>query len=113
MQEIRRWFRWFMLILVLHVSEQLLFGLDELYELSGQLTWIFGHLPNPDYGIVMMVGLVVLLVAALMYGQMTTGRKPPHPYARVVEAIFLALSGKPLDSLNTIVYLSGKQSIRH
>ena len=87
MQEIRRWFRWFMLILVLHVSEQLLFGLDELYELSGQLTWIFGHLPNPDYGIVMMVGLVVLLVAALMYGQMTTGR------ARLLAPGFFGVAG--------------------
>ena len=30
MQDIRRWFGWMIIILVLHLAEQFLFGIDEL-----------------------------------------------------------------------------------
>src|SRR5262245_30459228 len=62
MNTIRRYWPWLMLILVAHVTEQLLFGIDELYELKGQLGTVLGLFPNPDYGVVTMVGVVVLLV---------------------------------------------------
>lgn len=74
MQEVRYWFRWLIVVLLAHLAEQFLFGLDELYELKGQLAFVLGLFPNPDYVIVSMVGIVVLLVMLMNYGHLSGGR---------------------------------------
>jgi hypothetical protein len=66
MNDIRRWFGWLIVVLIAHLAEQLLFGIDELYELKGQMATVLGLFPNPDYGIVMLVGVVVLLVQLIV-----------------------------------------------
>jgi hypothetical protein len=73
MREICHWFRWLPLILVLHGVEQLLFGLDELYELEGQVGFVLGLFPDRDAGIVVLVFAVVLLVQTFVYGLLSGG----------------------------------------
>ena len=74
MNEVRRWFRWLPIILVLHGIEQLLFGLDELYELQGQAGMVLGLFRDRDSGIVVLVFAVVLLVQLFVYGFLVGGR---------------------------------------
>lgn len=74
MQDIKRWFFWFIIILPLHLAEQFLTGLDELYELKSQLAVIYGWFSNPDYVTVAFVGIVVMLVFLLAYGILIGGR---------------------------------------
>ena len=74
MTEIRHWFRWLPIILVLHGIEQLLFGLDELYELQGQVGMVLGLFRDRDSGIVVLVFAVVLLVQLFVYGFLVGGR---------------------------------------
>ena len=87
MREIRYWFGWLMVVLVVHVLEQFLFGIDELYELKGQMGAVLGLFPNPDYGIVFMVGIVVLLVQLFIYGLLRGDR------LRLLGPAFFGLSG--------------------
>jgi hypothetical protein len=74
MREIRFWFGWLPIILVLHGIEQLLFGLDELYELQGQVGMVLGLFGDRDTGIVVLVFAVVLLVQAFVYAFLLGGR---------------------------------------
>ena len=74
MREVRYWFGWLPIILILHGIEQLLFGLDELYELQGQVGMVLGLFANRDAGIVVLVFAVVLLVQAFVYAFMVGGR---------------------------------------
>lgn len=87
MQEVRRWFGWLIVVLLAHLAEQFLMGLDELYELRGQLNYLLGLFPNPDYAIVGMIGFVVLLVMLMNYGYLAGGR------ARLLGPIFFGVSG--------------------
>jgi hypothetical protein len=74
MKEIRYWFGWLPMILVLHGVEQLLFGLDELYELQGQLEFVLGRFANRDAAIVVLVFATVILVQSFVYGLLNGGR---------------------------------------
>ena len=73
MQDIKRWFMWLIIILPIHLVEQFLTGLDELYELQGQLAVIYGWFPNADYVTVALVGIVVMAVFLLVYGVSLAG----------------------------------------
>jgi len=73
MNDIRYWFACLFVILPLHGIEQFLFGIDELYELQGQMAAVLGLFPNRDYGIVFMVFACVYLVMLMVYGQMVGG----------------------------------------
>jgi hypothetical protein len=74
MKDIRYWFGWLPVILVLHGVEQLLFGLDELYELQGQVGFVLDLFANRDAAIVVLVFAVVILVQAFVYGLLSGGR---------------------------------------
>ena len=74
MNEVRHWFRWLPIILILHGIEQLLFGLDELYELQGQVGMVLGLFRDRDSGIVVLVFALVLLVQLFVYGFLVGGR---------------------------------------
>lgn len=74
MREIRYWFGWLPIILILHGVEQLLFGLDELHELQGQVGMVLGLFANRDAGIVVLVFAVVLLVQTFVYAFLVGGR---------------------------------------
>ncbi len=87
MQDIKRWFFWFIIIVPLHLAEQFLTGLDELYELKSQLAVIYGWFPNPDYVTVALVGIVVMLVFLLAYGILVGGRP------RLIAMGFFAFNG--------------------
>lgn len=87
MKDVRYWFGWLMVVLVAHVTEQFIFGLDELYELKGQFNYILGHFATPDYFIVALVGIVVLLVMTMNYGHLVGGR------GRLFGPIFFGVSG--------------------
>ena len=74
MREVRYWFGWLPVILVFHGVEQLIFGLDELYELRGQTGAVLGLFANRDSGIVVLVFAVVLLVQLFVYASLIGGR---------------------------------------
>jgi uncharacterized membrane protein YjjP (DUF1212 family) len=59
---------------VAHGIEQLLFGLDELYELQGQLGAVLDLFRNRDAGIVVLVFAGVLLVQVFVYTGLVGGR---------------------------------------
>jgi hypothetical protein len=87
MQDLKRWFVCLIIILPLHLAEQFLTGLDELYELKGQLAVIYGWFQNSDYVTVAFVGIVVMLVFLLVYGTLIGGRP------RLFAVGFFAFSG--------------------
>ena len=74
MRDVRYWFGWLPIILVLHGIEQLRYGLDELYELQGQVGTVLGLFANRDAGIVILVFGVVLLVQLFVYAFLVGGR---------------------------------------
>jgi len=87
MKEIRRWFGWFIVILVLHLIEQLIFGIDELQEVKRIGAAYYSMFSNPDYGSVIAIGAVVLLVVCLLYSTLTTSKW------RFTAFVFFGLSG--------------------
>jgi len=74
MNDVRRWFFWLPIILALHGVEQIIFGLDELYELQGQVGYLLGLFPDRDRGIVVLVFAVVILIQVFVYGLLKGGR---------------------------------------
>lgn len=73
MQDLKRWFRWLMAMLPIHLAEQFITGLDELYELRSQLDIIYGVFQNPDNVTVAFVGIAVMLAFLLVYGALAGG----------------------------------------
>ena len=73
MNDCRYWLGWLLIILPLHGIEQLMFGLDELYELQGQVGAVLDLFPTRDYGIVVLVFLLVILVQLFVYGVLKGG----------------------------------------
>ena len=57
----------------LHIVEQLLFGIDELYELQTMLSTAVNRFDDPDRATVVLVGLVVTMVLFFGYGFMAGG----------------------------------------
>ena len=57
----------------LHIVEQLVFGIDELYELRTMAWDMVSWLPDPDYGIVVQVGVMTTLVLTLCWAFMVGG----------------------------------------
>jgi hypothetical protein len=99
MNEIRRWFFWLPVVLALHGVEQLMTGLDELYELQGQVGFLLGLFPDRDSGIVVLVFAVVILIQLFVYGLLKGGR-----WALVAPAYFgLAALGESHHIIKTIV----------
>lgn len=74
MKDIRYWLGWLLIILPLHGIEQLFTGLDELYELKGQVGAVLDLFPNRDVGIVVLVFLLVIVVQFFIYGILRGGR---------------------------------------
>jgi hypothetical protein len=72
-------------LLPFHMVEQLWFGLDELYELQGQVGSVVSLFPNPDTATVVLVFGVVMAVLFFCYGFMTGG------IPRVIAASFFGL----------------------
>jgi hypothetical protein len=72
-------------LLPFHMVEQLWFGLDELYELQGQVGTVMTLFPNPDTATVVLVFGVVMAVLFFCYGFMTGG------VPRLIAASFFGL----------------------
>jgi len=60
-------FEWLCLMLPLHMGEQLVFGVDELYKLKRMLGVYYTLFPEPDYGTVVLVTVVGSLVNLLAF----------------------------------------------
>jgi hypothetical protein len=73
MRSVRDLFPLAILLMGLHLVEQLLFGIDELYELRGLATGAVNAFSDPDRGIVVMVFAVTILVLFFCYGFMSGG----------------------------------------
>lgn len=74
MNDIRRWFGWMIIILVIHMTEQFLFGIDELEEMKQLGAFFYSFFSNPDYASVAMIGLIVLLVQAFVFAGLKGGK---------------------------------------
>jgi hypothetical protein len=100
-RDVRYWFGWLPIVLILHGIEQLMTGLDELYELQGQVGMVLGLFENLDAGIVVMVFAVVLLIQAFVYTQLVGGRW------RLLAPTFFAIAalGESHHIIKTIVRL--------
>jgi len=85
--DIRRWFGWLIMVLVVHVGEQLLFGIDELEEFKQVAGVYYSWFSNPDYGSVVMVGLIVLVGMSFVFAAMFGGKW------RLIPAGFFGVSG--------------------
>lgn len=72
--DIRRWFGWLVIIGPIHMSEQLLFGIDELYELKRFAAAFYGLFRNPDYASVVLVIFSFTIVNLIVYGLLVGGR---------------------------------------
>src|SRR5262245_5668894 len=73
MTRMRRLFLVAILLIPLHIVEQLLFGIDELYELQDMMGTVMAWSADQDDPIVVCVGVAVTGVLALCYGFMTEG----------------------------------------
>ena len=69
-----RWFALLVLIGPIHIGEQLMFGLDTLYELQAMMAGYYSQFSNPDVGTVMLVIIVVTLVQSLLLAALAGGR---------------------------------------
>src|SRR5262245_32175003 len=72
-------------LLPFHMVEQLLFGLDELYELQAQVASVVSVFPDPDTATVVLVFGVVMAVLFFCYGFITGG------VPRLIAASFFGL----------------------
>ena len=73
MTNVPRLFLFTTAMIPLHIVEQLVFGIDELYELRSMAWDMVSWLPDPDYGIVVQVGVVTTLVLGLCWAFMVGG----------------------------------------
>jgi hypothetical protein len=73
MNNVPRLFLFVACMIPLHIAEQLVFGIDELYELRSMAWDMVSWLPGPDYGIVVQVGVVTTLVLTLCWAFMVGG----------------------------------------
>ena len=72
MKESTRWFGWIAVVSMLHMAEQLLFGLDELDKIKVALAGYYAWFSSADVATVLLVtlglGLVSLLAFCLLVG---------------------------------------------
>jgi hypothetical protein len=71
---IQRWFASLILIAALHMTEQLILGIDELYKIRRVLAHYYAWFTNADFATVLLVFIVVLFVLLLIYGVLVRGR---------------------------------------
>ena len=69
-----RWFGWFLLILPLHMIEQLGFGLEELTTLKRALEKYYAAFASPNNATVVLVTVVATLVYLCIFGALVGGR---------------------------------------
>lgn len=73
-QSLNFWFGMLLFIGPIHMTEQLLFGLDELQELKTLVARYYGRFADPDIGTWWLVVMTATLVQLLMYGLLAGGR---------------------------------------
>jgi hypothetical protein len=86
-KQLVRWFALLVLIGPIHVGEQLISGLDTLYELQALLAHYYALFANADVGTVMLVIMTVTLVQSLLLAVLAGGRW------RLAVAAFFGLMG--------------------
>jgi len=68
MPAIQRWFGLLIFVAGLHMIEQLITGLDELYMIRRVLDVYDGWFKNTDFATVLLVTILVVFVLLLIYG---------------------------------------------
>jgi len=71
---IQRWFGLLIVVAALHMTEQLIVGLDELYMLRRVLSGYYRWFKDADFATVLLVTILVLFVLTLLYGVLLGGR---------------------------------------
>ena len=86
-KQLVRWFALLVLIGPIHVGEQLMFGLDTLYELQAMMAGYYSLFSNPDVGTVLLVIITVTLVQSFLLAVLAGGR------SRLLVAGFFGMVG--------------------
>jgi hypothetical protein len=73
-RQLVHWFALLVLIGPIHMGEQMLSGLDTLYELKSMMAAYYSRFTNPDVGTVALVIFVVTLFQLLLLGALAGGR---------------------------------------
>ncbi len=68
------WFAMLVLVGPIHMTEQLLFGLDQLSELKALFAGYYSHFSNPDVGTWLLVVAAFTLVQSLLLAMLAGGR---------------------------------------
>ena len=68
------WFAMLVLIGPIHMSEQLLFGLDQLAELKAIFAAYYSRFSNPDIGTWLLVVIAFTLIQSLLLAALAGGR---------------------------------------
>ena len=99
MMPVPRLFLIALLLLLLHLAEQLLFGIDELYELQHAVGAFLAWFGDRDRGTVLLVFATVMVVLLLCYGFMVGGTP------RLIAAGFFGLEfiGESHHVLKTVI----------
>ena len=74
MQRLHKLFGWAIVLLWVHMAEQLMFGLDELYELQTAYAGFASLFSSADLAAVVGVTIVTSMVFIFCYGLMLGGR---------------------------------------
>jgi hypothetical protein len=85
MNSVKTLLGWLAIVGPLHMIEQLIFGIDEIYELKRLLAPFYARFQNPDYGTVILVTIGGASVLTLFYTLEAKGR------ARRTAVMILAL----------------------
>jgi hypothetical protein len=85
MNSVKTLLGWLAIVGPLHMIEQLIFGIDEIYELKRLLAPFYARFQNPDYGTVVLVTIGGASIFALFYMLEAQGR------ARRAAVMILAL----------------------
>ena len=74
MERLQKLFGWAIVLLWVHMTEQIMFGLDELYELQAVYAKFATLFTNADLAAVVMVTIITSVVFLFCYGLMIGGR---------------------------------------
>jgi hypothetical protein len=106
MRSIRGLFGWLVIVTLLHILEQFLFGVDELYDPKRLLAGYYRWFRDPELGTATLIGATVALVQLLIYAVLVRGK--PRLFAVGFFAVYALTEGHHLvKAINKASYVPG------
>jgi hypothetical protein len=106
MRNIRSLLGWLVVVTLLHVVEQILFGAQELFEPKRLLAGYYRWFRDPDEGTVVLLGVAMALIQWLVYAVLIGGK--PRLFAVGFFAVYALSEGHHLvTAVNKVSYVPG------